>query len=525
METRPYQEEAINSLFKYFAEKSGNPIIAMPTGTGKSIVIAKFIERVMKQWPGQRILGLTHVKELIEQNANKIREAWSMVPIGIYSAGLARRDTVHPVIFGGVASVNSSELILSSHWDLVIIDEAHLVSPSSETMYGRIGSRILSVNPRCKFIGLSATPYRLKQGMMTKGGLFTDICYDLTTPDAFVELIAAGYMSMLIPKKTETIIDLSNVKITAGEFNEKQLQETMDKDSVTIEAVKEMIQYGSDRSRWLVFASGIEHAEHVANTLNLFGVSATFVSAKQHTGERNERINNFKTGKLRAIVNNNILTTGFDCPEIDFIGMLRPTMSPGLWVQMLGRGTRPAPGKQNCLVLDFAGNTKRLGPINDPVIPKAKSKSAGEAPVKICPDCGMYNHASVRYCDNCGHEFPVQVKIAKTAGEDELIRATLPQVEWFDVNFIKYDSYQKEGKPPMLAVSYHCGLRQFKQFICLEHEGYARTRARAWWRQFHWTEPPEKTSKALSLVSQLRTPKRIRVWVNKEYPEVMSYEH
>lgn len=523
---RPYQEEAVQSLFDYFANNKGNPIIAMPTGTGKSIVIAEFIRRVLSTWPNQRILVLTHVKELIEQNANKIKETWPMCPLGIYSAGLGRKDAFQPVICGGVASVNNADAILNRAWDLVIIDEAHLVSPKQEsTMYGKIFSRLRAVNPNVKLIGLSATPYRLKQGLLTSEGIFNDICFDICSPDAFIRLINEGYLSRLIPKKTSTIIDVSHVKLTAGEFNEKDLQEAADKDTITKAAIEEMIQYGQDRKRWLIFASGVTHAEHISNALNLKGIASAYVSSKLDNAERTRRISDFRNGRIRAIVNNNILTTGFDAPEIDMIGMLRPTMSPGLWVQMLGRGTRVAPGKDNCLVLDFAGNTQRLGPINDPVIPKSRTPKTGEWPVKICPKCNCYNHASVRICEFCAFEFPFRVKIEHTASEIELIRDILPVVETFDVLYMTHTRWEKEGKPPSIKVSYHCGMQTFNNFVCLEHDNYAKKKARDWWRQMHWSEPPATTDEALKLMSAARAPKRIRVHVNKQYPEVLSYEH
>lgn len=527
MELRPYQEDAVNSIFEYFRTKSGNPVLALPTGTGKSIIIAKFIERVLKQWPGQRILGLTHVKELVAQNASKIKEAWSLAPLGVYSAGLRKKDISHPIIFGGVASVANSEEILNSHWDLVIIDEAHLISPNADTRYQKIMARIKAVNPYAKCVGFSATPFRMGQGMITDESLFTDVCFDLTKLEDFTQLIASGYMSPLIAKRTDTIIDLSGVKLVAGEFNEKQLQEATDKDEITVAAVREMIQYGTNRRSWLIFAAGVEHAKHIATMLTIHGISAKAVYSGMGDTERDDAITAFKAGQIRAITNNNILTTGFDCPQIDLMGVLRATMSTSLWVQMLGRGTRPSPNtkKENCLVLDFARNTSRLGPINDPVLPRRKGVCAGEAPVRICDVCGCYNHARAIVCVYCGNEFAIDKKLDKTASELELIRSELPVVKYFDVAYVRYERHQRDAKLPSIKVTYNCGMQQFVEYVCLEHEGYARTLARAWWRKFHWSEPPETIEEAIQRTKEFRPPKRIGVWINKKFPEVMSHEH
>lgn len=528
IQLRYYQDEAISAIFDYFEHANGNPLIAMPTGTGKSIVIGYFARRVLTTWPTQRIMMLTHVKELIEQNAKKLTEIWPLAPIGIYSAGLKQRDYGLPIVYGGVGSVYEREELFGFR-DLLLIDEAHLLGQSVSSMYQKVIAKLKAVNPYLKVIGFTATPYRLGQGMLTDGGLFTDICYDITGPEAFNRLIAEGHLCTLIPKKTDTEIDVSNISLASnGDYAKGQLQTATEK--VTYAALQETVYYGHDRRAWLIFAAGVENAEHAAEMLRSMGVSAAAVHTKISDIERNARIDAFKRGELRAIVNNNVLTTGFDHPPIDLISMLRPTLSPGLWVQMLGRGTRPYPegGKQNCLVLDFARNTARLGPINDPVKPRKKGDGpAGDAPIRICGNCGVYNHASRRTCVACGQEFPIQTKIYGTASTQELIRNELPEVEWLDVQFILYALHQKLGKPDSIKVSYHCGLRRFNEWICLEHGGLAAKKARDWWRKAHWqgAEPPETTAEALARQNELRNARRVRVWLNKANPEVLSHEY
>lgn len=542
---REYQRKGKEAIYDYFTKNDGNPIVAMPTGTGKSIVIGDFTREACWYYPTQRIMMLTHVKELIEQNFDKLLRMWPTAPAGIYSAGLKRRDTHCRITFAGIGSVaNKAELF--GHIDLIIIDECHLVSPKAETQYRKFIHRLKEVNPYLKVIGFTATPYRLGLGLLTDGGLFTDVCYDITKMDAFNKLIEEGYLSPLIPKRTGTEYDVSQVKIQGGEFVQKELQLSVDKEQLTYAAVDEMMQVGHDRHHWLIFAAGIEHAAHVRDMLESRGISAVSIDSKMGSAERDAGIAGFKSGKYRAAINNNVLTTGFDFPEIDMIGCVRPTNSPGLWVQMLGRGTRPvyadgfdlltAPGrlaaieagpKQDCLVLDFAGNTKRLGPINDPVIPRAKGKKGGgTAPVKLCEVCDTYNHASVRICIQCGYEFPKQIKIHAMAFTDELIaKKTLPQVETFKVDRVVYKEHRKQGRPPSIQIDYFCGLRFFKEWLCLEHEGFARRKAKEMWQERAVTEPPATTADALTRLAEMKTPSSIRVWVNKKYPEVMGHEY
>jgi superfamily II DNA or RNA helicase len=527
----PHQIAAVDSVFSYYANGGkGNPVIAMPTATGKSLVIAELCKRILHQYPGQRLICLTHVKELITQNAEKIREQWPTVPLGIFSAGLRTRDTHYPILYGGIQSV-VNRIAAFGHRDLMLVDEAHLISPKDGTNYQRVIKALRKINPHMKVIGFTATPYRTGQGLLTDGGLFTDICYDLTTFQEFNKLIAGGYLVAPVPKRTKTELDVSNVKITAGDFNKDQLQASVDIESVTYAACKESVEEGFDRKAWLAFASGIDHAEHIAEILQSLGIEAAAVHSKMQMEEADRRIAKFRAGKLRCVANYGMLTTGFDYPPIDFIMMLRPTASTVLWVQMVGRGTRPSPAtlKENCLVLDFARNTLRLGPINDPVIPRKRVKGAipGVAPVRICEVCGVYNHARATHCVSCGAEFAKVEKLIASAGTEALIRQDeQPIVGTFEVQSVIYNRLQRAGGRPMIKVSYFCGLQMFSEIVALEHDGYAAKKARDWWRERMGTPvAPPTTDEALKYVSRLRKPRRIRVHTNAKYPKVLNYEY
>lgn len=540
---RYYQEDCILSIYDYFYKHEvGNPICALPTGTGKSVIIAEFVRSVLCHFPTQRVMMLTHVKELIAQNYEKLISVWPMAPAGIYSAGLGKRE-IRPITFAGIASV-VKKAKLFDHIDLVLVDECHLISPHDETSYRNFISDLQRVNPNVRVIGFTATPYRLGQGLLTmpletkKGPLpplFTEICYDITGMQAFNRLIAEGFICKLVPKRTKSELDLEGVSTQLGEYNLNELQNAVDKLEITRRAIDEMITNAvmdeRPRIKWLIFATGVEHSNHIAAELNARGIAAYSVSNKTSKEDRKRAIEWFKekTDEIRVLVNNGIFTTGFDCPDIDLIGMLRPTQSPGLWVQMLGRGTRPAPGKLDCLVLDFAGNTRRLGPINDPVLPRRKGqKGGGEAPVKVCEACGSYNHASVRFCTTCGNLFEQRVKIVAEAASDELIRSDQPIVEIFKVDKVVYSPHFPANplKPNSLKAVYSCGLRKFSEWICLEHDGFAGKKARDWWRERALEEPPATVEEACQWLdkNELLTPSHIRVFVNARHPEIKDYD-
>ena len=565
---RDYQAAAVDSLFDYWAsgiitpgKPWGHPIIALPTGTGKSLVIADFIRRAWQICPGTRILVLTHVKELVSGNFEELIEVWPTAPAGIYSAGLRRKDVGKPVTFAGIGSIVKALHLFKP--DIVLIDECHTVSPKETTTYRKAIDFWMRENPLLKVAGLSATPYRLGQGMLVEpGGIFTDICFDMTTRDAFNWFLSEGYLKRLVPKPTRTEYDISGVRISStGDYNAHDLQAAVDKDALTRAAVAEMLEKASDREHWLIFAAGIQHAEHVAAILVENGISAVCVHSKSTDAERDEAVRMFKAGEVRALVNNGVFTTGFNFPAIDFIGILRHTTSPGLWVQMLGRGTRPvwmpgydistregrlaciAAGVPNCLVLDFAKNTARLGQINNVRPPKPRGRKGdtpGDAPAKVCETCMTYNHASARHCCECGAEFHFRINLKATAAEDELIAGAEnlnqePLEEWFHVETVTYSKHTPwNGKrrgpfnrvTPSLRVTYNCiGLRAFTEYVCLEHGGHAQASARQWWTETsRGLTIPQSVDEALTELDSLKEPEKIRVWINRQNPQVMHRE-
>ena len=526
----PYQRESIDAVYHYFEHNDGNPVVAMPTGTGKSVVIAAFIKEVFQLYPNQRIMMLTHVKELIEQNYKELLKAWPTAPCGIYSAGLGRRDAHYPITFAGIASVYRRPEDFGTV-DLILIDECHLVGTKSNGMYLSFTEALRQVNPALKIIGYSATPYRLGLGVITDGGLFTDFCFDNTRRDDFIRLIEEGYLAPLVPKQTKTQIDLTGVQIKGGEFVADQLQRAANIRSVMEKAVEEILVYGAERKHWLIFATGIQHVEDVTECLNARGINAVSVHSQMDNDTRDEAIAGFKSGKYRALVNMNVMTTGFNFPELDLIGMLRPTASPGLWVQMLGRGTRPAPGKQNCLVLDFAGNTRRIGPINDPAMPKRGSSGNGSsesvAPTKVCPACSSIVFAGCKTCPDCGANL-VEEKQPHDAKADtlELIAPKVSQVVFdFKVTRIVYRKHVKEGKPPSLRIDYFSGLRRFSEWICFEHHGYPRLKALKWWQLRSQYPMPRSVDEAIDAMPYILKPSSIRVWFRSvDYPEIITYD-
>lgn len=537
---RYYQTEAVDAIFNSLASSTDHcPLVLMPTGTGKSVVIGNFIYQLLQAWPNRRAIVGTHSKELVKQNAAKLESIWPGAPIGIHSEGLKRRDVEQPIIYGGIQSM-IAKVNDFPPTDVLFIDEAQAVSDNTETEWLAFIQALRNKNKWLRVIGTTATGYRMGLGMLTNGPIFNDICYDITSLEAFNKLVAEGYLKPLISPKTQIHINSDGIK-TASNGDYVQAQAEKAAMAVTWEAVQDAVyRFASNRHTWLVFAGGIEHAEQTVKMFQALGISACCV----HSGnkqfplkaeEADKRLEDFIAGKYQVCVNYGKLTTGFDLPRIDLIMMLRLTKSTVLWVQMLGRGTRPFdgdylfPATPNCLVLDYARNIEKLGPINDPVIPRKKGEGSGEAPIKICDCCGSYNHISARWCIGCGEEFEFAVKVTQNADHNnEPLRDLTPIYEWFDVQRVFYRRHvSKEKGLASLNVAYtvHGRTLPINEYIGIESIGRRRAEAEQWWMRRHPAECPTTIDEALRYQSFLRTPKRIQVWTNTQFPRIEREEY
>jgi DNA repair protein RadD len=472
---REYQQRTITELYAWFeAGNEGNPCLVLPTGSGKSHIIAALCKDALQSWPETRILMLTHVKELIAQNAEKMRQHWPNCPLGIYSAGLGRKELGEPITFAGIQSVRAKAKLIG-HVDLVIIDEAHLVSHKDEGGYRALLAELKAINPNLRIIGLTASPYRLGHGYITDKPAIFDA---LIEPVSIEELIFKGYLSTLRSKLTATKLEVDGVHKRGGEYIESELQAKVDTKDKNAKVVREIINLSTERKSWLIFCAGVQHAQHIKDALVAQGIVAECVTGETPSTQRDRILKDFKAGTIQALTNANVLTTGFDAPSIDLIAMLRPTMSPGLYVQMAGRGLRIADGKTDCLVLDFAGVVEQHGPITAVRPPPKKGDKVGEAPVKVCDHCQEICALSVRVCPACGAEFPEPVKPALKLSTLDIMGVEGVDMEVTAWTWRKHIS-RASGKE-MLALSYYGGLSDppVTEYLAVCHDGYAGEKSR-----------------------------------------------
>lgn len=474
LQLRDYQEQAIYGLYDYWASQRGdNPLVVAPTGAGKSLLIAKIIEDALA-FPETRILMLTHVAELINQNAEELLGLVPGVDLGFYSASLGQKILDRKVTFAGIQSIWQRAHDMVPAPDLVLIDEAHLVPKNRETRYGQFLADLKVCNPNVKVVGLTATPYRLDSGYLHKGkgALFDGIAYDIPVG----MLMDKGYLSPVISKGGQHKIDLSNVHMRGGEFIESELAMAASDPELVRSTVDEICKYGADRRSWLIFASGVGHAEMIKAEMAAKGVVAEVITGSDNKTDRARKIEDFKAFRLRCLININVLTAGFNHPATDLVALVRATNSAGLYVQMVGRGTRLAKDKADCLVLDYGQNVERHGFI-DAVRVKDKTASTGDgdAPVKECPACQELVSAGLRLC-TCGHLFPAPELNHGAHSYGGAILSSQATAEWVDVDSVTYARHKKEGKPDSIRVVYQCGLKSISEWLCPDHGGYAASR-------------------------------------------------
>lgn len=518
---RPYQQEAIDATYDYLSRAKGNPLIVLPTGAGKSLVMAHFIADLVSRYKNIKIVLLAHVKELLRQNKEELLSYAPFLDVGVYSAGLKSKELHNQITIAGIQSIHRhADKVGKVH--IVIVDECDLISPQEETTYRSFLLHLKAIYPQMRIIGLTATPYRLDYGYIHKGedAMFQAISYEANVGD----LIAQGYLCKLTSKVTKTHYNLDGVGKRGGEFIAGELENAVNVDEVTAAACAEVMELGVDRKRWLIFASGVNHAHSIGAHLTALGVESGVVTGDTLPMERDTIVNRYKAGELKCLVNVNVFTAGFNVPDVDLIAIMRPTESTRLYVQMVGRGLRNAPGKADCRILDFAQNIERHGPIDGISVTVNRGDGKGEAPTKICPKCGEYVHAACTICPACEFVFPPrEIKIDREASEAEILGAA---PAWQVVDDWTCQRWLGKGKDiPTMRVDYQVGWgKAISEWVCFEHEGFARNKAESWWRRMGGLLPfPENVTDAIFRFEECKCPKELLTKAEGKYTRVVDY--
>ena len=386
---RPYQQEAVERTVLHFRKTNAPAVIVLPTGAGKSLVIAE-LARIAKQ----KILVLAHVKELVEQNAQKYKSFG--LEASIFSAGLQEKSPNHQVTFASVQSLSRNLNKLNEHYSLLIIDECHRVNGDKKSQYGKVINTLKEYNPQLKVLGLTATPYRLGMGWIyhhhyhgfvkgNKESPFKNCIFEL--PLRY--MIKHNYLTP--PNEVDAAIshyDFSSLATNAfGQYTTDDMNALLKNSERATQAIlKQVIQYSETRQGVMIFAATVMHAQEILTYLP--AEQSALITGDTPNVERDKLINQFKQKNIKYLVNISVLTTGFDAPHVDFIAILRPTESVSLYQQIVGRGLRLNEGKTDCLVIDYAGNGFDLF---HPEVGDKKGDSDNEPVQVLCPGCGFAN--------------------------------------------------------------------------------------------------------------------------------------
>jgi DNA repair protein RadD len=448
---------------------------------------------------------------------------------GIFSAGMGRRDFDARILFASIDSIykKSGEF---APFDFIFVDEAHRIPFSGEGKYRTFLSGCRRYNPSLRVIGWTATAWRMAGGQLCHPDhILTHLCYE----SKITELIKDGYLCNLRSKVGISQPDLSEVeRYSGGDYKVNSLAKATNLESIVEAAVSESVRIivGENRKYAIFYCVDISHAEKVSKALASRNVYAPYITSKTSPRDRDGIISDFKAGRIHAICNVNVLTEGFDAPIVDCIVLLRPTLSAGLFSQMVGRGLRLHPGKSDCLVLDFAGCIDEHGPID---------LLGGQRVVEaVCQQCREVFSRALRACPHCGWEIPKrEVERIEAVEKEKRMHGTKAsrrsilsnEPETLKVDTIYVSRHKKPGNPDSVRLQFRCGLRMFRHWVCLDHSGTSGALAQAWWRRFHSAPRGTKftVNEVLSdlfvsqhLIEQIHT---ITVRKNGKYFEVTDY--
>jgi len=387
---RPYQQQAVDSVISFFRKKNDPAVIVLPTGAGKSLVIAE-MARIAKG----RVLVLAHVKELVEQNHAKYVSY--DLDAGIYSAGLNQKDVSNKVVFGSIQSVARASKNFFHDFSLLIIDECHRVNTEDDTQYAQVINALREFNPGIKILGLTATPYRLGTGWIYEVNQNGEVKSE--QEKFFKRCVFELPLSFMIKNKFLTQPVKVNIPVTCYDFSEitktgkmyttREVEDLIKKQKrLTPLIIKNIIDITESYNRKgvMIFSSTVNHAKEILEYLPEGQAKIVLGDTENH--ERDLIVQEFKDRKFKYLVNVSVLTTGFDAPHVDVIALLRPTESVSLYQQIIGRGLRLDEGKADCFILDYAG----IGyDIYTPEIGEKKPSEESEIVLVTCPACEFEN--------------------------------------------------------------------------------------------------------------------------------------
>lgn len=513
---RHYQQDAVDSAKNWIKYERKPAILVLPTGAGKSIIIAKISEWCKEN--NKRVCVVAHRQELLVQNGNKINTNFTF-----FSAGIGECDAESDIVMAGIQSIYNKDF---TAFDVIIADECHRLANNIDM--GQYW-HFIKKSPNAILLGLTATPYRLQGGKLSWGEIIYNIPHK--------QLEDEGYLCR-ITNKIKASLDLTNIKLVAGEYNEAMLAEYMSDPALIDAAVKNIMAYGEDRHSILIFTVTVAHGKLLEEAMQRNGLQSFMVSGGTPQAEREQAVKDFKDRKLKHLINCQIYIEGFDAPNVDMLVCLRPTKSKSLWEQMLGRGVRLFDDKENCLLIDMAGNLEEHGGIGTPFFEKSK-KEQDKPKGKICPSCESFVTPTTRQCPDCSFHFPEPEKKQASHEYDADFKSgtVFNPLVTYNVQGVIYRQHIKQKTGSIsLRVDYVVPEVKYgviSEWIGTTHEDakkkeWMQGKLKAFFKKRGYDLPSPVDSYAMDdLISianrELEKPSKITVDNSKQFPEIRNY--
>lgn len=506
---RPYQQEAVDAAWQSL-RRGEHPVIQLPTGSGKALVLSELSLRVLNG--GGRVLIATHVSELVAQNAAEYQSLSGIEP-GILCAGLERTDKNHDVLFASVQSLyRPAQRGEIEPFNLIIVDEAHLCAERDSD--AKFYPTAFACFPDASRLGLSATPYRMDGPIYGDGKYFTNLCYEADV----LRLVQEGYLAPLVGVNAALTLDTSKFKIQAGDFATSSIEEA-ETDAWLLAVAHNVKELAASRKHIAVFCPSVKVAARASEIFTSVGLASSHVVGD--TEDRTGRLDAWKAGEFPVMCSVNVLSTGFNFKALDCIVCLRPTTSTGLWVQILGRGTRidDASGKKNCLVIDYSGNLALHGGIC-----AGMGEAWDEGKDGAISAAGVLPRVKKRKGKGDGSGRETRLVDELVAIDPMLASPGGLRCEVVGVNYIAIGSKAQPGKR-LLMVNYDCrteggALVTASEFVCCEYDGWARQKAVEWFER-RGGHAPFSADKAQVICWGLPTPREVSIRKNGKYFNVV----
>lgn len=515
---RDYQKSAVDAalnFFKYRAPHHG--YVTAPGGSGKSHMIAGVAERIFDMDVG-RVVVMARSEKLLSQNKNKFAPEYHP-HIGVYCAGLGVKQLDMPITIASAQSIAGQSL---DNVAAILVDECDEISPDEESQYQKFFTAC--GNPR--IIGFTATAFRTGSGKITWGEEIINI--------PLAALMEAGHLTPPT-NKVGTTLDLSGIDVKLGEYVQSQLDNVYSDPELLALSVKKIKQYSAERLSVLVFCQSIRHADILANAMELNGMPCVTVSGDTDKEELGFILEDFEEGRIKYLLNCQLLIRGYDMPCVDMIALLMATKSKRKFEQILYRGTRLKDGKDNFLVLDMGNNFAAHGPLGSPVN-DSKGKDAKPYMGKICPECEQYvSPLAARECNDCGFQFPEpeQSTVTHSRNEDTTSRTVYTgDICEYDVDEVTYKARKSKSGNPMIVVNYHCGFGKYgtvADFLLPHHESdFVTNKVLKFFKERGKDMAPPLSGYSMDDLlwhcEQLKKPRSITVDHREEFPRIIRYE-